>query len=119
MARKKVKYQDGGFTFVAPKKSTKRTTNNNNKTADPSVRDAALAAKKTSNVVTNNDTNRISIKPKKYGGVTYGAGNGDTTPQKAGMTTMAKGGGLKGFMKGGSVLDPLMGKAYGGKAGKK
>ena len=117
MARKKVKYQDGGFTFVAPKKSTKTTTTKT--TPPPTTRSGALAAKKTSNVVTNNDTNRISIKPKKYGGVTYGAGDGDTTPQKAGMTTMAKGGGLKGFMKGGSVLDPLMGKAYGGKAGKK
>jgi len=51
------------------------------------------------------------------GGFTYGAGDGDTTPQKAGMETMAKGGGLKGFMKGGSVLDPVMGKKYGGNKG--
>jgi hypothetical protein len=30
------------------------------------------------------------------------------TPQKAGMRSMAKGGGLMGFMNGGSVLDPMM-----------
>jgi hypothetical protein len=49
---------------------------------------------------------------------TYGAGDGDVTPQKAAMTSMAKGGGLKGFRDGGSVLDPIMSKAsYGGNAG--
>jgi hypothetical protein len=51
---------------------------------------------------------------KKYGkgynmgGSTMGAGDGDMTPQKAGMRSMAKGGGLMGFMNGGSVLDPMM-----------
>jgi len=42
------------------------------------------------------------------GGSTYGAGDGDMTPQKAGMREMAKGGGLMGFMNGGSVLDSMM-----------
>ena len=37
-----------------------------------------------------------------------GAGDGDMTPQKAGMRAMAKGGGLMGFMNGGSVLDSMM-----------
>jgi hypothetical protein len=59
---------------------------------------------------------------KKYGkgynmgGSTMGAGDGDMTPQKAGMRAMAKGGGLMGFMEGGSVLDPMM---YGGSNSKK
>jgi hypothetical protein len=59
---------------------------------------------------------------KKYGkgynmgGSTMGAGDGDMTPQKAGMRSMAKGGGLMGFMNGGSVLDPMM---YGGSNSKK
>ena len=39
------------------------------------------------------------------GGFTKGAGDGDITPSKAGMESMAKDGGLKGFMEGGSVLD--------------
>jgi len=60
------------------------------------------------------------MKNKKYnmGGTTYGAGDGDTTPQKASMVAMAKGGGLMGFMSGGSVLDPLMNKASYGNMGK-
>ena len=56
---------------------------------------------------------------KKYGnggGSNMGAGDGDITPQKAGMRAMAKGGGLMGFMNGGSVLDPMM---YGGSNSKK
>ena len=59
---------------------------------------------------------------KKYGkgynmgGSTMGAGDGDMTPQKAGMRAMAEGGGLMGFLKGGSVLDPMM---YGGSNSKK
>jgi hypothetical protein len=59
---------------------------------------------------------------KKYGkgynmgGSTMGAGDGDMTPQKAGMRAMAAGGGLMGFLKGGSVLDPMM---YGGSNSKK
>ena len=44
------------------------------------------------------------------GGFTTGAGDGDMTPAKAGMMAMAKGGGLMGFMNGGSVLDPMMGQ---------
>ena len=51
------------------------------------------------------------MKSKKYnygGGFTRGAGDGDMTPAKTGMTAMAKGGGLMGFMSGGSVLDPMM-----------
>jgi len=39
---------------------------------------------------------------------TYGAGDGYTTPQKANMTAMADGGGLKGYMSGGGVYDNLM-----------
>jgi len=42
------------------------------------------------------------------GGSTYGAGDGDMTPQKANMTAMAKGGGLKGYMSGGGVYDNLV-----------
>ena len=38
---------------------------------------------------------------KEGGGFTYGAGDGDITPQKAAMTSMAADGGLKGFMAGG------------------
>ena len=44
-------------------------------------------------------------KMKAGGGFTYGAGDGDMTPQKSGMEMMAKGGGLKGFMKGGNKGD--------------
>lgn len=60
------------------------------------------------------------MEKKKYnmGGKTYGAGDGDITPQKANMESMAKGGGLMGFMSGGSVLDPLMNKASYGNMGK-
>jgi len=56
---------------------------------------------------------------KKYtygGGFTMGAGDGDMTPDKAGMRAMAKDGGLKGFMSGGSVIDYKM---FGGKKSKK
>jgi hypothetical protein len=61
----------------------------------------------------------MANKKMKYnmGGMTYGAGDGDITPQKAGMTSMAAGGGLKGFMNGGGVLDPIM--SYGGRTKKK
>jgi hypothetical protein len=57
---------------------------------------------------------------EKYnvGGATYGAGDGDMSPQKVAMTSMAAGGGLKGFMAGGSVLDPLMNKASYGNMGR-
>jgi len=41
------------------------------------------------------------------GGFTDGAGDGDMTPQKAGMREMAASGGLMGFLNGGSVLDPM------------
>jgi hypothetical protein len=53
------------------------------------------------------------------GGFTYGAGDGDITPQKANMESMAKGGGLMGFTNGGGVMDGMMDKkmAYGGNAG--
>ena len=44
---------------------------------------------------------------------TYGAGDGYTTPQKANMTAMAKGGGLKGYMSGGGVYDNLMTAQFG------
>jgi hypothetical protein len=37
----------------------------------------------------------------------FGAGNGYITPQRANMNQMAKGGGLMGFMTGGSVIDGL------------
>ncbi len=50
------------------------------------------------------------------GGFTKGAGDGDITPSKAGMESMAKGGGLKGFMSGGSVIDYKM---FGGTKSKK
>lgn len=53
----------------------------------------------------------MNKKMKSYGnggGFTMGAGDGDMTPGKAGMMAMAKGGGLMGFMNGGSVLDPMM-----------
>lgn len=59
------------------------------------------------------------MKSKNYnygGGFTKGAGDGDMTPGKAGMESMAKGGGLKGFMSGGSVIDYKM---YGGTKSKK
>jgi hypothetical protein len=59
------------------------------------------------------------MKSKKYnygGGFTRGAGDGDMTPGKAGMVSMAKDGGLKGFMAGGSVIDYKM---YGGTKSKK
>lgn len=52
------------------------------------------------------------------GGFTYGAGDGDMTPAKANMESMAKGGGLMGFRNGGGVMDGMMDKKeYGGKAG--
>ena len=56
---------------------------------------------------------------KEGGGFTYGAGDGDITPQKANMESMAKGGGLKGFMAGGGVMDGMMDKKmkYGGNKG--
>tara|TARA_B110000444_G_C18796533_1_gene575206 strand:+ start:1191 stop:1406 length:216 start_codon:yes stop_codon:yes gene_type:complete len=44
------------------------------------------------------------------GGFTYGAGDGDNTPQKENMTSMAKGGGLMGFTNGGGVMDGMMTK---------
>ena len=47
------------------------------------------------------------MKAYSMGGSTMGAGDGDMTPQKAGMIAMAKGGGLMGFMNGGSVLDSI------------
>ena len=56
------------------------------------------------------------MKGYNMGGSTMGAGDGDMTPQKAGMRAMAEGGGLMGFLKGGSVLDPMM---YGGSNSKK
>ena len=59
------------------------------------------------------------MKSEKYtygGRFTKGAGDGDITPSKAGMESMAKGGGLKGFMAGGSVIDYKM---YGGRKSKK
>ena len=39
---------------------------------------------------------------------TYGAGDGNMTPQKANMTAMAKNGGLAGFKNGGGTYDGLM-----------
>ena len=51
------------------------------------------------------------MKSEKYnygGGFTRGAGDGDMTPGKAGVESMAKGGGLKGFMACGSVIDYKM-----------
>lgn len=51
------------------------------------------------------------------GGFTYGAGDGDMTPQKANMESMAKGGGLMGYMNGGGVMDNMMDKM--GKGGAK
>ena len=48
-------------------------------------------------------------KKMKYNrGGTYGAGDGDMSPQRANMNMMAKGGGLKGFMNGGGVMDNMM-----------
>ena len=52
----------------------------------------------------------MKAKMKGYqngGGFTMGAGDGDMSPAKAGMIAMAKGGGLMGFMNGGSPLDVL------------
>jgi len=57
----------------------------------------------------------MSERIKKFD--SYGDGDMNETPRQAAMETMAKGGGLKGFMKGGSVLDPIMGKKYGGNKG--
>jgi len=51
---------------------------------------------------------------KGKGGFTYGAGDGDMTPQKANMRAMAKGGGLKGYMSGGGVIDGLVEAQDGG-----
>jgi len=54
---------------------------------------------------------KAKMKGYQYGGgFTMGAGDGDMSPAKAGMIAMAKGGGLMGFMSGGSVLDPMMKK---------
>ena len=55
----------------------------------------------------------------KMGKETFGAGDGDMTPQKANMESMAKGGGLMGFMSGGGVMDGMMEKKmkYGGNKG--
>ena len=50
--------------------------------------------------------------PSSTGSDTFGAGDGNVTPAKAGMDMMAKGGGLMGFMNGDSVLDAQMGKEY-------
>ena len=47
------------------------------------------------------------MKGYNMGGSTMGAGDGDMTPQKAGMREMAASGGLMGFLDGGSVLDPM------------
>lgn len=61
------------------------------------------------------------MNKKKYnmGGFTYGAGDGDMTPQKANMESMAKGGGLMGYMNGGGVMDNMMDKkTYGGGSSK-
>jgi len=44
------------------------------------------------------------------GNDTFGAGDDYISPRDAGMELMAKGGGLMGFMNGGSVLDSQMGK---------
>lgn len=54
----------------------------------------------------------------KMGGSTYGAGDGDITPNRARMNQMAKGGGLMGYMNGGDVLDPKT-MGYGGSMKKK
>ena len=53
--------------------------------------------------------------PSSTGNDTFGAGDGNISPRDAGMDSMAKGGGLMGFMNGGSVLDAQMGKAQTGK----
>ena len=51
---------------------------------------------------------KAKMKGYQYGGgFTMGAGDGDMSPAKAGMIAMAKGGGLMGFMNGGSVLDSI------------
>tara|TARA_R110002012_G_scaffold88233_1_gene217486 strand:- start:14348 stop:14653 length:306 start_codon:yes stop_codon:yes gene_type:complete len=68
----------------------------------------------------NNLKLEIMAKVVKYeggGGFTYGAGDGDITPQKANMESMAKGGGLMGYMNGGGVMDNMMDKM--GKGGAK
>ena len=70
---------------------------------------------------------KAKMKGYQYGGgFTMGAGDGDMSPAKAGMSAkagmraMAKGGGLMGFMSGGSVLDPRMGQMQmGGQKSKK
>ena len=51
---------------------------------------------------------------KGKGGFTFGAGDGDMSPQKANMRAMAKGGGLKGYMDGGGVYDGLVEAQTGG-----
>ncbi len=51
--------------------------------------------------------NNMRTKYQGGGGFTYGAGDGDETPQKANMNMMAKGGGLMGFTAGGGVIDNL------------
>ena len=52
------------------------------------------------------------------GGFSYGDGDMQEDPRQANMRAMAAGGGLKGFMAGGSVVDGMIEKkAYGGNAG--
>ena len=48
--------------------------------------------------------------PSSTGNDTFGAGDGNISPRDAGMDSMAKNGGLMGFLAGGSVLDAQMGK---------
>ena len=54
--------------------------------------------------------------PSSTGNDTFGAGDGNISPRDAGMDSMAKNGGLMGFINGGSVLDAQMGKAQRGGA---
>jgi len=67
--------------------------------------------------------NNMRIAGRKYtvGGArdkknSYGDGGMDGSPQSYNMNKMAAGGGLKGFMAGGSVIDGLMDKAAYGNA---
>jgi len=62
--------------------------------------------------------NNMRIAGKKYevGGArdkknSYGDGGMDGSPQSYNMNRMAAGGGLMGFLEGGSVIDGLMEKA--------
>tara|TARA_R110001606_G_scaffold238156_1_gene386204 strand:+ start:161 stop:355 length:195 start_codon:yes stop_codon:yes gene_type:complete len=62
----------------------------------------------------------MKAKMKGYGMGGFTMGAGDMSPAKAGMEAIAKGGGLMGFMSGGSVLDPRMGQMQmGGQKSKK